>query len=226
MRKVTVAELFRRASKRADMTNSNFYSQQDKFDLLNECYPALYDILVKAYENYYVGPDYEFSIGANTFTYDLPEDFYKIVGVDYKVGQDQWITLRNFNESSRNSTLTAQNLPTGTIRLRYIPAPAVFSSLTDEIDGVSGWDALLVTEMAIAMLTSEESSTSTLERLKASQMRRIVESSQNRDTGMPATVSDSYAINDLLYYDSLRYRLYGDQIRFMRTDWLGVGGMS
>ncbi len=223
-RSVTVEEIFRRASKRADMTNSSFYSTQDKYDLLNEAYPALYDVLVQAYENYYVS-ETEFDISSSTFAYDLPDDFYKIVGVDFKVGNDQWITLRNYNESARNSTLTAQNLPSGTIRLRYIPAPATFSSLSDTIDGVSGWDAILVTDMAIAMLTSEESSTTTLERMRETQVRRIVEASQNRDTGMPATVSDSYLVNDLLYYDSLKYRLYGDEIRFMRTDWIGVGGM-
>lgn len=222
MRSVTVEEILRRATKKSDQTNSSFFSLQDKIDLANEAYTALYDILVTAYENYYVADPVEFTISSSTDTYPLPDDFYKLIGVDWKLANNEYITLRNFNEIERNSTITTRTIPTGTVRLRYVPAPQVISSISDTIDGVSGWDALLVTDIAIAMMTAEESDTRALERKRQEQLSRIIPAAADRDISMPATISDIYMVTPYNFYDSVRYRLYGQNLVFRSTDYLGV----
>lgn len=207
------------------MQQSSFFSTAEKIDLLNALYPELYDLLVSANENYYSkSPAYTFNIGGSTLSYSLPADFYKILGVDFQIG-GLWTTVFPYNESDRNRSFNS-NLPSGQVRLRYVPAPTTFSAndLSATVDGVSGWDELVVLNLAIAMLSAEESSTTQLERRLAKIEKRIATVSQNRDLAMPGTVTDVYrAANgySMVNTPSIRYRLYGDSIEFMSVELLG-----
>lgn len=225
-RSVTVQNMLDRATKYADMVHSDFYSTQEKVDLLNGIYPELYDMLVSADENYYVAPYYTFAVSNATQAYALPADFYKIIGVDFNIG-GLWVTLYNYNEGDRNRFFNPANLPTGSVRVRYIPAPPTFSSdaLTTTVDGVSGWDEYVVVSLAIAMLGAEESSTTVLERRLAKLEKRIEIMSKNRDEGLPGTVTDVTNATYHHYWNSigaLRYRLYGNNIEFISVEMIGV----
>lgn len=222
-RVATVQNLLDRATKYADMTNSEFFSTAQKIDLLNGLYPALYDLLVSANENYYATST-SFAIGGGQ-PYSLPEDFYKIIGVDFQIG-GTWSNVYPFNEGERNRSFSNTSVPAGTIRLRYVPLPPIFTTddLETEIDGVSGWDELTVLDLAIAMLDAEESSTTSLEKRRARVEARIAAMAQNRDLGMPSTVTD---VEDQSYYNlrnSVRYRLYGSTIEFISVEFTGGWG--
>lgn len=222
-RSVTVEEILRRATKRADQENSQFYSLQDKIDLLNECYPELYDILVASAENYYSATS-TISLVSGTQEYALPADFYKLVGVDY-LDSGNYIALFPYPEIERNAPFANSSvIPTGTVRIRYIPAPAQFTTadLAESIDGISGWDALIVSMMAQRMLESEESDTTAITRHIDRLLKRITVQSVNRDMGMPSRVGDIYAANYYGIWQNLRYHIYGDQLRFVSTQFLGV----
>lgn len=217
----TAADIIRRARQKADMQSSGFITQQEDFDLLNESYAELYDLLVGAFENYYV-QEVEINLDQNVVDYDLPDDFYKSIGFDYKLTpapRSQYVTLRPFMEDERNSTITATNsIPSGTVRLRYVPLPPVFTADADEVDGINGWDVLLTIIMAMNMLSKEESSTTTLERQYARQLKRIEEMAINRDIGFPKHITDIYKVDIYNQFSTLRYQLNQGQVRFMSTE--------
>ncbi len=222
MRSFTIAEIKDRCRTRADMRNSAFVSDAELLDMINEAYAELYDILVSKVENYNVKTT-TFAISNAANEYPMPDDFYKIIGVDFEAAVGQYITLFPFLEIERNLSFTSvRNIPTGSIRIRYTPAPAVFTDDTDLVDGISGWEALLITDVAIMMLDMEDTNTDRLERRRARLMRRIEEMSAVRDTGMPGRISDIYQTNVQRIFANLRYRLYGNNIDFISTEWTGT----
>lgn len=224
-RTYTAQEVIDRALKRADMFNSGFIGVQERFDVLNEAYAELYDLLVGAFENYYVQEE-NFNLVTLQTDYALPDDYYKTVGLDYAVTQapnPQYITLKPFMENERNTSITStNNIPTGQIRHRYVPLPPIFTVGTDVIDGISGWDTLLVLIMAINFRQKEESDTRDLERQMARQIQRITVMSENRDIGYPHRVTDIYATDVYHQFSTLRYQINQSTIRFMSTEVLSA----
>jgi hypothetical protein len=205
------------------MRNSDFISDDEILAAINDAYCELYDELVGVYENYFV-QTFTFPLIANNSEYALPANFYKIVGVDFQVNNDAFITLRPFMEANRNQTLTTNvNIPAGAIRMRYVPAPTQFTSLSDTFDGVAGWERLVSLLVAIDMLDSEESDSSALTRKYSRTLQRVRDMAAPRDTGFPAKVVDVYRpISTQFIYGSLQYRLYQDQIIFVNTEFLGA----
>lgn len=219
-RPVTVENLIRRIRKRADMESSAFFTDADILDLINEAYPELYDILTQAYQNYYA-QTYTLNLVANQSTYSLPDDFYKLIGLDYN-NAGSFETLFPYNELERNSTLgLTSSIPNGTVRMRYIPAPPVLE-MGDSVDGISGWDVYIVLDVAIRLLDSEESNTDRLDRDRQRQMTRILSASQNRDATMPGSVTDVTVYDFASFRDTLRYRFYGDTLEFINVTYVGV----
>lgn len=162
------------------------------------------------------------NLTSGTSSYALPDDFYKSITVDLQNGSS-WETLFPYNELERNSTLvTSSTIPNATVRFRYIPAPAVFDSDADEIDGRAGWEALLITDVAIMMLDKEESDTSALEKRRMRLMDRITSMAQNRDVTMAGSITDVTVYDNATIKDALRYRFYGDQVEFINIQYIGV----
>lgn len=222
-RSVTLRSIAERARVHADMRDTNFIDDDEILAMLNEAYPELYDELVTVYENYYATTA-TVAIGSGVSSYDLPADFYKLIGVDFQVNTNAYITLKPFMEAERNETLTTNlNIPSGTVRIRYIPAPEIFTDLDDAVDGVSGWDRLLSLLVAIDMLDAEESDSKPVYKKYERTLVRIRQSAAPRDAGMPARVVDVYRPNIQMQYGALRYRLYGDEIEFSNSEYLGDG---
>lgn len=64
---------------------------------------SLYDDLITAYGNdYYVADPYEFTTDGTSSTFDLPVDFYKLLGVDLVISGGGAVTLKEFAFSERN----------------------------------------------------------------------------------------------------------------------------
>jgi hypothetical protein len=223
-RSVALSTIFARARDHADMTSSGFASDAKCLRLINDIYPRLYDELVASNENYYVTSD-TISISSDARSYDLPDDFYKLIGVDYSSDNGStYFTLYPYPEGERNVGFTTSNLPSGTIRLRYVPAPATFTSASDTLDGVAGWDRMLSLLLAIDLLDSEETSTDRLYRKYEEEIARI-RTGADRDLGMPATVNDVYKSSYDSQFSWLRYRLYGDTIEFLSSQYVTDGAL-
>jgi hypothetical protein len=220
-RMVTIASIISRARVMADMRNSDFINAEEALAMFNDVYCELFDELVGSYENYFTA-EQEFTIQSGTNTYALPSDFYKVIGVDFKVSNDAYITLRPYMEAERNMTLTTNlTVPNGTVKIRYVPAPAIFTDVSQEIDSVAGWDRLLSLLMAIDMGDSEETDTRALRDKYARTLQRVRDMAAPRDAGMPARMTDVNKPNLQWIYGALQYRLYGGEIRLINTEYIG-----
>lgn len=216
-RTYTLLELRTRVRRRADV--GDFITDAEIDDYINESYADLFTMLVAAGENYDVS-ETTISISSATDTYSLPVDFYKIIGVDYKVtSTDQYITLFPFNENERNRTISgASSLPTGTIRVRYATIPDKLTSDSDTVDGIAGWEKYVILDAAIACKDKQEMSTSTLMAQKREMQKKIEEKAMMRDIGTPATITDITKSKAPIQATPLRYRLEGNSIRFVYMD--------
>ena len=119
---MTLPELRLATRQRADMVSSQFVSDQEFNSYINASYFELYDLLVQKYGNDYYMKEYSFQLQGNVTRYDLPEDFFKLLGVDLSIsdGPDGYVSLRPFTLAERNRYSTA-NVQTGigVTNLRY-----------------------------------------------------------------------------------------------------------
>jgi hypothetical protein len=119
---MTLPELRTATRQRADMVNSQFITDSEFNSYINASYFELYDLLVQKYGNDYYMKEYSFSLQGNVSRYDLPQDFFKLLGVDLSIGggPDGYVSLRPFTLAERNRYSTA-NVQTwiGVTNLRY-----------------------------------------------------------------------------------------------------------
>lgn len=228
MATITASDLKLRARQRADMENSEFVTDSELLFYINNSYAELYDILVSKFEDYYVkNPPYEFAITGSDYSAPLPDDFYKLRGVDRAAsGSGDWYTIHPFQFEQRNDNrsrfiyralypdaryriygnqiiIVPNDFAVGSYRLWYVPKFTQLVLDTDTVDGVNGWEEYIVIDAAIKCLTKEESDTSALTNMKAMLMERINRMAANRDVGSPERITDttlSYVFNDLFYY--------------------------
>lgn len=155
--------------------------------------------------------------------YSGAKPLYKLLGVDCGLAStsNAWVTLHKFDFISRNryvfpnisstymgvfnlryrifgSTLFFIPTPSGAqyIRLWYIPRLATLLQDTDLADGISGWTEYVITDAAIKALQKEESDVSVLMAQKQMLLDRIQSMAQNRDAGMPDTISDTRSFSE------------------------------
>ncbi|MEK9984585.1 MAG: hypothetical protein VW879_07565, partial [Opitutae bacterium] len=96
----TESDLRTRARRRADMENSSFVSDAEIQDYLNSSISELHDFMVKSYEDYFVS-EQTYNAPIATGGANLPDDFYKALGVDYNSGGIT-STLRAYSFTERN----------------------------------------------------------------------------------------------------------------------------
>ena len=130
---VNVSDILTRIRQMSNTESSTFVTDAEIVGYIDRAYRELYDILTTCYEVYNVS-SYTFATTNGTDLYNLPADFYKIVGVDLNIDPNRSITLRPFMVSERNqyrSGLFSPIVP-GVIyqyhlwgnQLRLIPNPA------------------------------------------------------------------------------------------------------
>lgn len=217
---VTLAQLRTRCRELSDMENSTFVSDSEILSYINASYAELYDLLVSRNEDYYTTSTNLTISSGNTVA--LPTDFYKNRGVDIRLDSsgNSWSAVPKFNFNNRNTRnanvskllsgqfnvsyrivgsdlhITPTDNATGTYRLWYIPVYTPLSADGDTVDGISGWEEYIVVDVAMKMLSKEESSINHLVMMKKGLIDRIEAMAQNRDMDQPETVSD---VTDLFH---------------------------
>lgn len=216
---MSLSDLRTAVRQRADMVNSQFVTDAELTSYINQSYFELYDLLIQKYgSDYYVKtPAATITTDGTNMLFDLPTDFYKLLGVDLALSttQDSFVTVRPFNFSDRNryavpnfqsfygvtnlryrlasNKLWLTPIPRSgqTLRVWYIPRMTTLSADADLADGISGWTEYIICDAAIKCLQKEESDVSVLGAEKAALINRIEAAASNRDAGQPATVSDN-----------------------------------
>lgn len=123
---MTLGQIRLAAQQRADLVNSGFVTTQEWNSYINQSYFELYDLLVEAYEDYYLAPPALFLTNGNNNQYPLPDGiltfqnaagqnfvpppFYKMNGVDVGLSNNNnaWFTLQKFNWNDRNNFVYPQ----------------------------------------------------------------------------------------------------------------------
>tara|TARA_R100000234_G_scaffold62535_3_gene37976 strand:+ start:15777 stop:16463 length:687 start_codon:yes stop_codon:yes gene_type:complete len=201
------SDLITRVRRRADQENSEFVTDDELTDYLNRGLSELWDIIVMSFQHYSVSTT-EFTTPSTT-AFSLPDDFYKLIGVDFTASGTSYATrVLPFQFQHRNTYQsplgTASGLnsimyqlvgdefkvipedspPAGTIKLWYIPVGPQFSDVEDTVSGIPpGYEDYAVTFAVIQAKAKEESDiafeVSNLERLKL----RIEQAARRRDAG-------------------------------------------
>ncbi len=195
-----------------------FVTDSELITYINQSYFELYDLLVAAFgNNYYTAAAHQFTSDGSSMFYALPTDFYKMLGLDLMLGntQQSWITIHRFEFIDRNrfavpnfqsfygvtniryrihgNNLWLTPIPAGgqNFQLWYIPEMTLLASLSDTLDGVSGWTEYVIVDAAIKCAQKEESDVSVLLAQKAGLITRIEAMADTRDAGAPPKVSDA-----------------------------------
>lgn len=129
---VTVSSLIQGSKYRSNKERSRFITDDEWLYYVNQSWKELYDLIVTTYQNYYLS-SYEFSTTGSQDSYDLPEDFLKLNGVEQKLGPQQWVSSKRFEWKERNrfrNSLIALQFPFQTLlyceqddKLHLIPMP-------------------------------------------------------------------------------------------------------
>jgi hypothetical protein len=215
---MTLAQLRTATRERSDMVNSTFITDTELDSYINQSYFELYDLLIQKFgNNYYVAAPHVFTTDGTNAFYDLPADFYKLLGVDLAItaAPSGWVTIRPFNFSDRNryavpnfqsfygvtnlryrlngDQLWLTPIPSGgqQIQVWYAPRMTTLVADGDTVDGVSGWTEYIIIDAAIKCMQKEESDVTVLMNQKQAMIARIEAAAENRDAGSPATVSDT-----------------------------------
>lgn len=219
----TVGNVVIECRQRCDKVNSLFYSDQEMISMVSQSYKELYDIIIQKFgDDYYVADPYSFTTTNGDQFYALPSDFYKLLGVEVALNYgdpNSWVSLKEFNFAQRNLynfpnvytmygitnlryRLNGNNLyivpiPSAGqfVRIWYSPRPNQLINSTDTLDAISGYEEYIVADVCIKMLAKEESDVSVFAAQKQALLQRIIEAAENRDVGMPQTVTDARRMN-------------------------------
>lgn len=224
----TLSQLQTRARQRADMVGSTFVTDAELTNLLNQGFAELYDLVVSAFEDYFT-INTTFSVTSGD-TYTLPENFYKLRGLDFSVN-GSYRACREFQFNDRNNStrdtawmsntasprsyrIMADSLllqPTtsalGDYRLWYVPSPTFLVGSSDTVPtslSKFGWDEYIVLFAAERMLSKEESSITDIQGERAEIANRIQAMASNRQVDQSSTIQDvsGYSTSRWGWYES------------------------
>lgn len=224
MRTYTVTELIASIRQYSDSEKTLFVTDAEITSYIDRSNCELYDAITSKYEDYFtkVGPTVPLVSG--TEFYSLPNDFYKLTGVDHSVnGTTDWHTVRRLNFNERNTKvrgyyatnynqvlryhlqndqirISPADAISGSIRTWYIPTCAKVTTGSDTIDGKNGWDEYIIQSCCAKIKIKQELDPSAYLQEKERQMQRIIKMAQQYDAGVAERVTDIDIMNnDLLY---------------------------
>lgn len=202
-RSITLAELRGRALRAADMQRQSTqgYAVADLPDLINESVATLYDLLVLAWEDYFLVSAQLTVPPRSAPTVSLPTDFYKMRSVVSGIAPAQTV-LDPIDEPKRAAAIANPNatgyqvagqqimlLTPGdtTVTIRYVPQCPYLVADVDAIDLaiVPGWEAFIVCDVAAALCAKADRNTALLEARRDRVKQRIQEMALRRDAGRP-----------------------------------------
>lgn len=204
---ITLLDLRNACKDRADMQNSNFITDDEWNRYINSAAKELYEILILKGLQYTTTTD-TISLNGTDDTYDLPSNFFKLVGVDHNINNETYpmeeYTFQNRNLYNQQNTqrylryrLVGEDMirfnpkPSAQeITIWYDPVLATLSDDTDTLNGVNGWEEYVIVRSALWAKIKEESETGDLKQDIAFLRDRIETAAENRDLGPAGQVTD------------------------------------
>lgn len=171
-RTITLAELRSDVRQRADVENDTHLSDAEINRYVSSSYSFLYGLLVRSGEAYFENTQTITTTGVAT--YALPADFYRMLRVRYRVDSQSWARVIEADPNIIDRVTTngvratwyrlvnnsIEFYPTPpslqTYQLRYIPAAERLTGDNQSINGVNGWEELIVLDAAIKCLRKSD----------------------------------------------------------------------
>jgi hypothetical protein len=228
-RTVTVADLMQKVRRRTDEVNSRFIDDDELIDYIDSAYVTLYDVLVQKFKDYKIDVA-TFSTSSGVNIYQLPVNFYKFRGLDTPNG----LTVAPFNFEERSSftnqayynnghdtnlrycilgeTLLLLPTPQGseTLTMWYVPSPARLTTEDQIIDGIAGYEEIVINLACIFVSIKDERDSGPFEKLLKFHLNRVEEAATQRDAAAPGTVIDARGIYRSAYGISNNSTPYGE----------------
>jgi len=222
---VLVSDLVTQIRDVADMTATAFVTDAEIVRYLDKSYRSLYMKIVKANKSFFV-TSYTINVVSNQDTYALPADFFKAVGVDLLINDDNdnRITLSpfNFNQRNRNKTrfyaftsyrgfryyfrgddIVFTPIPdaANTVELWYIPDPTSITATNQTITvNPAVIEDYLILDAGIKCLQKEESDVTVLAMERDRLQEEILQATAERDDGLPELLTDTTFLDDQYMY--------------------------
>lgn len=207
-RNVTAAQIIDQARGLADQKRSTFVKADEALANFRAHYGEWFDLIIQEDPDFFPAIAYTIPITGAT-SYAVPADFGSVVGVDRYEGV--WIALEPFQITERNLVdagtggpatryrMNGENVelrPTpgsGTYRLVYHASPDAIDDDTFEVNGVAGWERLLVLSVAIDMKLKEGTDASALMAERGRFWDGLLARISRRQSTAPKRIRDIYA---------------------------------
>lgn len=213
---MTLAEGITEVRRRTDTEENQVVTDPEITSFLNLSQNELYGLLIQTYGADYALSTANLSYSGSVTNVDLPDDFWKLRGVDVLTGGNpQYITLQPFNLNERNlqptssanigapwfstlryrlagNTLWIEPQPSAcTVRIWYAPKLTAMSDDADEMISYNGWEEYTIVDACIKVMQKQDLDVRVFMAQKAALLQRLNSEAENRDAGSPATVSDT-----------------------------------
>lgn len=195
---VTLTNLISRVRFEADFQNSLRATDADITQLVNTHYAELFDRLVASGPPDYYKSSTTLTTVAGTLGYALPADFRSILAVlKNDTAGNRLFPIQPMREGQRGAYVPPQGVYP--VVVEYIPTPAVLVAGTDVVDGVSGWDELVVQLCARALMRRDRRDTAQFDTTIGEARARVMSNAPKRDSSGPRYVQDVEESDNGLY---------------------------
>lgn len=172
-RTLTLLELRTQVRQRGDYENSDVFTDAILTAWVNDAIAEVYQLLVQSDQLYYT-IDTTLTATPGSDSIPLPADFYKLDGLDLRLGSSQFVPLPAHSIAERNAygqrtgrpvsyrvqanQIRLMPIPSSaeTLRLAYTPCAAKLVSDSDTFDGINGWEHLLIAKVLLLCDEREE----------------------------------------------------------------------
>ena len=214
MRTVTTSEIITAVRRRGGYISDVFPAEESSLiEFIDSAYSEVYDVLAFSFEGFYE-VETEFSTTGSVADYPLPTDLEHLIGVDYKISNDDYDTINRYDFSDRNvynhsvtsgynsnhyvyrlqgNNIRLQSTPTGgnTIRLTYIPYPTKVSGSSQSLSfHTAAQEELVKLHTLRKVQAADEVSVSSTDKEIGRQMARVKTISSIRDQHQPKGISN------------------------------------
>lgn len=201
---VTISDLITRLEEETDIQNSAFFSTDEKTRFITAACNELYDIILLANGFDYYITETDLVTVAGTRFVDLPDDFYKFLGIDW-IDETPPVALQKMSFDDRNryyldgwssnsatpgyilKSTSVWLIPTPAavhnLRLFYVPVFSFSGVGADTFDAINGWEDYVVYSAAVRVCNKEERDPGPFMQGLASTGRRIEAMGYIRDIG-------------------------------------------
>ncbi len=170
------------------MVGSTRVTDAQILTLVNTHWAELYDRLVAAGPSDYYATTSTVTTIAGTTAYALPADFRSLIGVFVNDTSTRRREVRPVVEGLRAGFDAPQGVVS--LTLEYVPAPVALAVGADTIDGVSGWDELVVQLCARALLRREKRDVRDFDRTIEECRARVAANAPKRSQDGPRYIRD------------------------------------